>query len=473
MALFLAPIPTEILPWMQGFASVYLRSHAAMTEEVRDNAGAALLNFHIRVMSPTRTPILGLDRLKIARSIAEAGPAKLTEWERELETLDALTKKNLCEHLSVVAFRLRHGAAVFAGTEEPIWVEDLLARGLMGAVTPVSEPPAGVTRTAILFLAKSVHDALAKNDAAAAIDAIDRLDERDPPGACAFLRKFAKEMLTREDPAEETEPKRLQARSDAGQKALLVLADRSDAGALDLLHGLLSQRYALFGETPYGGRYLDVHSAPVFRTVAEAVLTGDYGLDGQHLLETCLSKASYVLPSSKRKGLGEAVLKAVFKHRSGLMLMRLIAANPRLDDLLMGLEFRKLPLHFTVFHLDLLGTLARKRGEALRWFLHHGDLREAILRASRAGREHAVTSLIGIYYQAATYLDRLAVAEALEATGLESAAIFFEREISRLNHVPSFRNLVGRLVFGETSEQTLLRERIARIRSGRPRFLSI
>ncbi len=280
--------------------------------------------------------------------------------------------------------------------------------------------------------------------------ALSRIEDQNTPEAALSLRRIASECLSRDRIQGETTAERRQAVSEAGRRALLALARRNDPKALEILEAIQQGEKVLFDETH------------VFQTVALVLLKGDYGFEGQHVLEKFLHDQSYLLPE------GDDILEAVLKYRSGLLILKLVSKNPWLDRSLNGSTLRKARFHVSVFHLHLLESVAREgRAGTLRWLLRHPDLLRAVREAPPGAKGRAVQSLISVYHQTAGEGDRETVADLMEETGHEFAVAFFRGEILRLRHTRSLRGLVQSVLGVGPDRRALLEARIDRMRARR------
>jgi hypothetical protein len=463
MSPIVTPTPPEILGWMRGFAASYLDHHGtpALAEAARDHAGLALVNFNMHVMARGEAGaerFLGVDRLRIARAVLEASADDLAEWERRIETADPSWKKGLCANLNVVAESMRRGALEASGVPGagllPDWAGALLAAGLFSSPDEPPAPPRAPERRVVLptgvrFLEKSLYDALQKPDLRAALAVLGRIEDQRTPEAAACLRRIASDLLSRDRIQEEPSSECRWAASKAGRKALMALARQSDPEALKVLEGLIEGEKVIFEETFYGPQILPARHPLIHQTLGLVLLEGNYGFDGQAVLEKFLRDQGHDLaedgerPFSRGTQAAEDLIQAVLKYRSGGSLLRLIAKNPWLDRVLERPLFRDARFYVTVHHLPLLEPLARAgRSETLRRLLRHPDLRRAALQAPPRAKGRAVQSLISIHHQTAGEGDREAVDDLLEETGHEAALVFFRSEISRLRRARSLRGLV-------------------------------
>lgn len=463
------PTAPEILGWLRGFAGTYLDHHAhpALDETARDHANLALVNFNMHVMaagSGAAGRFLGVDRLRIAREILEAPPDDWAVWEYRLETIDPLWKKGLCGNLAFVANAIRQGALnVFGSDGPPAWTDGPLSSGLLAIhetpPAPASPPERRVlVPTEVRFLEKTLHDALRKPDVRAALQALGRIEGRNTPEATFGLRRIASELLSRDRIEGEKNVERQLAASQAGLRALMALARRSDAEALKMLDAISEGEMVLFGETPFGPQILSVEHPLVAQTVALVLLKGDYGFEGQRVLEEFLQDQAYLLSE------GQDPLEAVLKYRSGRLLIKLLSKNAWMDRAIRRPAFSRARFHVTVFQLHLLEPIARAgRSETLRWLLRHPDLVKAVCDAAPRAKTRAVHSLISLYHQTAGEGDRQAVADLIEETGHETAVAFFRGEVFRLRHTRSLGDRVRSALGIGPDRRELLQARIDRM----------
>jgi hypothetical protein len=481
MSPVVTPTPPEILGWMRGFAADYLdpEMNHALTETARDHAGLALVNFNMHVMARGETGaerFLGVDRPRIARAILEAPLDDLADWESRIEEADPLWKRGLCVNLNVVAESMRRGALGTIGIGLiPAWAGALLASGLFPPPEEPSAAPTSPERKVLVatggrFLEKTVHDALQKGDLESAMEALDRIEDRPEPEGSPCLRRLVSDLLSRDRMEGETSSERRRAATRLGRRALMALARRNDPQALKILEAILEGDKVLFDETPFGPQILPMGHPLVYQTLAMVLLKGSFGFEGLNVLEKYLRDQDHVLSEDRTRGLsrgsqaGDDLIRAVLKHRSGPLFLRIISKNDWVDRILAQSFHRDAPFHITAFHLHLLGPLARAgRSETLRWLLRHPELLRAVRQAPPRARARAVQSLISVYHQTPGEGDRDALASLLEETGHASAIAFFRSEISRLGRTRSLRGRVLMALGLGADPREALQARIARM----------